>query len=383
VVAARQPQLSSSTTSSVQTSSLSSCNQSSKMSSIPDPDYPEDFLAVEAVYGSIPRAHLDHQRPPLPLPETGLQARGSPRHSPGSGHQGQGHNQGHIESHYYASAGTIQREVGALRSHQAAAAAANDYYSAPYSGAAPLPAHMHAPLHAMGGLPTMVNGNYGNDPEYVSKVSSYIKESGRKHAARRDLEGLVAAIGFIGVILSLASLAAYLAVQAPHLRKAIGPTYASEFHEDQESAEVSRKLQTANVIYGVELACCITMALLLLLTDALLIHGVRKKSAAFLIPWLIVRSLLLALAITAIVLILIFVRPAAFKSLCIVPAVVAILVYVCWVKVFKLYKLTRRQFKPPKAAKQTSYSDYTHYSPEMTRQSPYASSKPKKAPDQY
>lgn len=331
-----------------------SCDQALKMSSpMPDPDYPE--FEEEVVYGSIPRAHLTSQRPPLPIPQGG-----SPRVSSGSQDQ-----------HYYASAGTIKREVNALRS--------NDYYSAPYSSGSEIPAKRHAPQPpAM--VPPYVSYNNSN-PEYVSRVSNYIKETGKKHAARRDLEGLVAAIGFIGVILSLASLAAYLAVQAPYLRKAIGPAYAYDFHEDEDSAEVSRKLQTANVIYGVELACSIIMGLLLLLSDALLIHGVRKKSAAFLLPWLVVRAILLAILVAAFVLILRFVHPDAFKGFCILPAVILILVLLCWMKVFKLYKLTRNQFKPPKMKQM--YSDYSHYSPEMTRESPYASSKAKKGVEQY
>ena len=68
-----------------------------------------------------------------------------------------------------------------------------------------------------------------------------------------------------------------------------GPAYDHYLHEDSnstlfigtsnvqnengrtlQSAEVSKTLQTANVIYGVELAACITLGLLLLLSDALL-----------------------------------------------------------------------------------------------------------------
>ena len=59
-------------------------------SPMPDPDYPE--FEEEVVYGSIPRAHLTSQRPPLPIPQGG-----SPRVSSGSQDQ-----------HYYASAGTIK-----------------------------------------------------------------------------------------------------------------------------------------------------------------------------------------------------------------------------------------------------------------------------------
>ena len=44
-------------------------------SPLPDPDYPE---FDDVAYGSIPRAHLSAQRPPLPLPER------SPRNSSGS-----------------------------------------------------------------------------------------------------------------------------------------------------------------------------------------------------------------------------------------------------------------------------------------------------------
>jgi len=358
---------------------------SKKMGSpLPDPDYPE---FDDVAYGSIPRAHLSAQRPPLPLPDR------SPRNSSGSPPAD--------NNHYYASAGTIKREVNALR----AGGTSGDYYSAPYSVGNEIPAKRPAPPPPGGpyshqGLPPPPSSylSYANNPEYVSRVSSYIKETGRKHASRRDLEGLVAAIGLIGVILSIASLVAYFAVQAPHLRSAIGPAYDHYLHEDSnstlfigtsnvqnengrtlQSAEVSKTLQTANVIYGVELAACITLGLLLLLSDALLIHGVRKKSAAFLIPWLIMRGVLLALLIAAFVLILKFVKPDAFKSFCIIPAVAGVLVLLCWMKVLKLYKLTRRQFKPPKV--KNPYSDYSHYSPEMTRESPYASSKPKKSQD--
>ena len=105
-----------------------------------------------------------------------------------------------------------------------------DYYSAPYSVGNEIPAKRPAPPPPGGpyshqGLPPPPASSYlsyANNPEYVSRVSSYIKETGRKHASRRDLEGLVAAIGLIGVILSIASLVAYFAVQAPHLRSAIG-----------------------------------------------------------------------------------------------------------------------------------------------------------------
>ena len=44
-------------------------------SPLPDPDYPE---FDDVAYGSIPRAHLSAQRPPLPLPDR------SPRNSSGS-----------------------------------------------------------------------------------------------------------------------------------------------------------------------------------------------------------------------------------------------------------------------------------------------------------
>ena len=67
------------------------------------------------------------------------------------------------------------------------------------------------------------------------------------------------------------------------------------------------------------------------------VHGVRKKSAAFLIPWLIMRGVLLALLIAAFVLILKFVKPDAFKSFCIIPAVAGVLVLLCWMKVKFIY----------------------------------------------
>ena len=63
----------------------------------------------------------------------------------------------------------------------------------------------------------------------------------------------------------------------------------------------------------------------------------RKKSAAFLIPWLIMRGVLLALLIAAFVLILKFVKPDAFKSFCIIPAVAGVLVLLCWMKVKFIY----------------------------------------------
>merc|ERR1711981_1122437 len=47
----------------------------------------------------------------------------------------------------------------------------------------------------------------------------------RKFSPNRHLEGLALAIGFIGMLLAISLLLAYVIVQAPQLRRKIGPSY--------------------------------------------------------------------------------------------------------------------------------------------------------------
>jgi len=366
-----------------------SCLAAEKMKSPPElPDEDPDRILFpdedeDTFYGNstIPRAHLStfvspaaaaappsssSARPPLPLPAARIR-----------------HESGNAENHYYASAGTLLREAKEIPSKR----------HAPPAPIPPPPPHV---LPTVSG--SMRGGPYGSsnyymmrvgggeggaaaaatevDDVYATKMSQYIKDTSKKHSQRKDLEGLVAAIGFIGIILSVAALLAYFAVQAPYLRKSIGPAYASDYHnreksEDAKNAVTLNKLQTtANVLYGIELACSIILGVLMVLTDALLIHGVRKKSAAFLLPWLMVKAFFLAVTMASTVAILALVEPAAFKGLCLVPAVLTVLVFVCWVKVFRLYKISKNQYKPPKVKR-----PFSHYSPYMTRENPYVTQK--------
>ena len=219
-----QPIVSKSTSESSLDCDCTSCTEAHKMAD-PDPDnisFPEDAYFGE---GSIPRAQLA-KRPPLPLPSRTRNESGN---------------------HYYASAGTLQRDAER---------------EIPSKNPAPQP----PPRASM-------YGNYLNvqDPEYAEKMSRYLQQSSKKHADLRNLQGLAAAIGFIGIVLSAAALLSYLAVQAPHLRRTIGPFYASDFHREWNDTDISRTtLPTPNVIYGLELGGCIILGLLLILTDALL-----------------------------------------------------------------------------------------------------------------
>ena len=88
-------------------------------------------------------------------------------------------------------------------------------------------------------------------------------------------------------------------------------------------------------------------------------------------PWLMIRAFVVVTLMVCTVLVLAFVEPAAFKSLCLIPIVVCVLVMLCWIKVHKLYKISKHRYKPPRKPK----SPYSHYASNMTRESPYASSK--------
>ena len=116
---------------------------------------------------------------------------------------------------------------------------------------------------------------------YNKRMSSYFLESSKRNGERKQLEGLVGAIGFTGVIASCAIFIVYLAIQAPHIRKVIGPFYATDFHlSRQEEANETRRLEppTTNVLYGVELGCGIFIGIMMIVTDCLLSESITDTS---------------------------------------------------------------------------------------------------------
>merc|ERR1712072_156666 len=97
------------------------------------------------------------------------------------------------------------------------------------------------------------------------------------------------------------------------------------------------------VIYGLEIGLSIVVGIMMITTNALLIHGVRKKYGPFLLPWLGFHAFFVAALFAATILIIMFVKPKAYKSISVLPGVAALLLILCWIKVFKLRKNFMRQ----------------------------------------
>lgn len=207
--------------------------------------------------GSIPRAQLDDDphkrsgvRPKMPLPAGGAGTIDRTRHDSGN--------------HYYASAATLQRDRPRTM---------------PYDGPRTIPEESNVPVppppSMYGHLMKRDGGLDPNDPMdiYAKRMNTFFMESSKKNAQKKQLEGLVAAIGFMGVILSTIVLVVYLAIQAPYIRRVIGPFYATDFHESRED-ELNdvRRLEppTTNVLYGVELGAGIFVGIMMIVTDCLL-----------------------------------------------------------------------------------------------------------------
>lgn len=209
------------------------------------------------------------------------------------------------------------------------------------------------------------------------------EDRARKFSRNRHLEGIALAIGFIGVLVAVSMLLAYVIVQAPQLRRKIGPSLyipsgespdfgtnnsvqaepgdnrenrglqlPKDTLEAEETGDDVRLLGSIGpaarkpyVIYGVEIGLSIFAGILMITTNALLIHGVRKKCGPFLLPWLVFHAFFLAGLFAATALILYYVTPSAYKSIAVLPGVAALLLILCWLKVYSLRKNFIRQQK--------------------------------------
>lgn len=69
-----------------------------------------------------------------------------------------------------------------------------------------------------------------------------------------------------------------------------------------------------------------------------IVHGVRKKYGQFLLPWLVFHAFLILALFAAAVLIIVLVDFDPYKGFSVLPGVTALLLILCWIKVYCLRK---------------------------------------------
>merc|ERR1712077_166671 len=98
------------------------------------------------------------------------------------------------------------------------------------------------------------------------------------------------------------------------------------------------------------------------------IHGVRKKCGPFLLPWLVFHAFFLAGLFAATALILYYVTPSAYKSIAVLPGVAALLLILCWLKVYSLRNNFIRQQK--RRYGKTNMSTYMNFGDNLYNPAP-------------